>query len=218
MQEELRMLLRRVLDGCIFPGVYKRKICDLTVIYQQTCEELRVITVYRPKKKVKKMAEVKEHIQRRTLHELVITPDHVQRTESEAFRRSKERLRADGHYKCWVCGRTDQLQAHHFGIEWSLANAADWDAVKAFCEEWDPYGYGRLLRNQPMTSADDVRNMLILCQEHHTGVDHEDGGSGTGIHEMTFPIWLIQKLARPGVELVPQSGQTLEQAEATTER
>lgn len=215
--DELRNLLRRFLDGPILPGVYRKRFATLTVVYEQTCDCLRVITVYqaRKKKKVKRVTEVAEHIQRRTLHEIVITPDHVKRTESAEFRQSKERLKADGHYKCWVCGITESLQAHHYGIEWSLANAADWDVVKAFCEEWDPYGYGRLLRNQPMTSADDIRNMLILCQEHHTGVDHADGGSGTGIHEMTFPVWLVQKLAKPGEDLVPQVGETEEKAETS---
>lgn len=156
---------------------------------------------------------VQEHVMTRTLHEVVITPDHVKRSESEEFRESKKRLRDDGHYKCWVCGSTENLQVHHFGIEWSLANVADWDKVKAFVEEWDPYGYGRLLRNKPMTSPDDIRNMLVLCQEHHTGVDHTDGGSGTGIHEMTFPIWVVQKLALEGAIPVPQKGETVQQTE-----
>ena len=157
------------------------------------------------------MINIKEHIITKTLHEVVVTPDHAQRSESEEFRRTKERLKADGHYWCWACGATDNLQVHHFGIEWSLANIADWDKVKAFCEEWDPYGYGRLLRNQPMSSPDDVRNMLVLCQEHHTGVDHADGGSGTGIHELTFPIWLVQKLVKAGADPVPQAGETVKQ-------
>lgn len=160
------------------------------------------------------MADVAEHAQTRTLREVVITPDHAQRTESPEFRAAKERLRADGHYRCWVCGATDNLQVHHFGIEWSLAGVADWTEVKAFCEEWDPYGYGRLLRNQPITSADDVRNMLVLCQEHHTGVDHADNDSGTGIHSLTFPVWVVQKLARAGADPVPQVGETEAQAEA----
>ncbi len=157
------------------------------------------------------MSEVAEHAQTRTLHEVVITPDHVERTESAEFRASKERLRADGHYACWVCGSTENLQVHHFGIEWSLAGIADWNKVAAFCEEWDPYGYGRLLRNHPIDSADDVRNMLVLCQEHHTGVDHADGGSGTGIHSLTFPAWIVQKLARTGADPIPQVGESVQQ-------
>lgn len=161
------------------------------------------------------ISDVHEHKMERNLKETIIVPDHEKRAESAEFRRSKHRLKEDGHYKCWVCGGTENLHVHHFGIEWSLATIADWDKVKSFCEEWDPYGYGRLLRNVPMTSPDDVRNMLVLCQEHHTGVDHENSGSGTGIHQITFPVWLIQKLAKTGIDAVPQSGETLEQAEQT---
>jgi len=159
------------------------------------------------------MADVAQHAETRTLHEIVITPEHAERAESAEFRAAKERLRADGHYRCYVCGATEQLQVHHFAVEWSLEGAADFAKFKAFIEEWDPYGYGRLLRNQPIASVDDIRNMLVLCQSHHTGVDHADGGSGTGIHEITFPAWIIQKLAKDGEDPVPQAGQTEVQAE-----
>ena len=157
----------------------------------------------------KALSTVEEHVIQRSLKEVVITPSHVRRTESEAFRRNKQRLREDGHYCCWVCSTTRNLQVHHFGIEWSLANIADWDRVKAFCEQWDPYGYGRLLHNQAITSPDDIRNLLVLCETHHIGVDSVAGGSGTGIHELTFPIWVVQKLSQPGKVPVPQKGQTV---------
>ena len=60
------------------------------------------------------------------------------------------------------------------------------------------------MRNIPMTSPDDPRNLIPLCQHHHTGVDHTDGGSGTGIHELTYPVFLIQRLCKDGVDPVPQ--------------
>ncbi len=151
---------------------------------------------------------VEAHVQKRQLTEIIITPEHVDRTESAEFRQAKARLKTDGHFKCWVCDSTENLQVHHFGAEWSLENVTDFDKLKAFCEEWDPYGYGRLLRNQLMTTVDDVRNMLVLCQEHHTGVDHADNNSGTGIHSLTFPVWVIQKLAKDGEDPVPQDGET----------
>ncbi len=142
----------------------------------------------------------------RHLTEVIITPEHAERTESAEFRHAKERLKADRHYKCWVCGATENLQVHHFGAEWSLENVTDFEKLKAFCEEWDPYGYGRLLRNQPITTVDDVRNMLVLCQEHHTGGTKD--GAANGIHEITFPVWLIQKICKQGEDPVPQEGES----------
>ena len=100
------------------------------------------------------------------------------------------------------------MQVHHFGAEWSLAADVDFAKLKEFCEEWDPYGYGRLLRNQPITSVDDVRNMLVLCQTHHTGVDHENNNSGTGIHSMSFPAFVIQKICKKDCNPIPQPGET----------
>lgn len=91
--------------------------------------------------------------------------------------------------------------------EWMFANIIDYEKLKAFVEEWDVYGYGRLLKNKPLTTVDDLRCLIVLCQHHHTGVDHADGNSGTGIHSLTFPAWLIQKLAKEGEDPVPQDGQ-----------
>jgi hypothetical protein len=39
---------------------------------------------------------VKEHVMFRSLKEVVIIPDHVNRTESEEFRKTKQRLKEDG--------------------------------------------------------------------------------------------------------------------------
>jgi hypothetical protein len=109
------------------------------------------------------LENVEAHEQYRTIHESVVTPEHEERKESTDFKKAKKRLKDDGHYKCWVCGSTNNLQAHHYAAEWSLADCVDFDKLKAFCEEWDPYGYGKLLKDTPITSVDDVRNMLILC-------------------------------------------------------
>ncbi|MCL6442091.1 MAG: hypothetical protein K6T83_01270 [Alicyclobacillus sp.] len=153
------------------------------------------------------------HIEQRTIHDIVIDPDHSDRTESEVFRKAKERLKEDGHYRCYICGTTNDLQVHHRAAEYMFNNIVDFDKLKEFCEEWDLYGYGRLLKAQPITTVDDIRNQMVLCRTHHTGVDHDDGNSGTGIHNMTFSSWIIQKLAKDGCNPVPQPGETAETAE-----
>ena len=153
-----------------------------------------------------------EHLETLHISEIVITPEHAKRKESKEFRESKKRLKADGHYHCYICGTTENLQAHHFGAEWSLSAIVDFDKLKSFCEEWDLYGYGRLLKNTPITSCDDVRNFMILCEEHHTS-NNSTASNPTGIHHMTFPIFIIQKLAKDGLDPVPQEGQTIQAVE-----
>jgi hypothetical protein len=140
---------------------------------------------------------VKSHKEERTIKEVVIYPDHVKRKESEEFKKSKERLKEDGHFKCWVCGDTEHLEVHHFGCEWALEEDVDFDKLKELLEEFDPYGYGKLLKNKPLTSVDDIRNMLVLCEKHHRHPEE-------GIHETTFPIWIIQRLTKQGIEPIPE--------------
>lgn len=152
------------------------------------------------------------HMEKKTIHDFAVDPEHADRTESAEFVDAKKRLREDGHYKCYICGGDKSLQVHHRAVEYMFANLADWGKVKEFVEEWDIYGYGKLLKNRPMVSKDDVRNQMVLCQEHHTGVDHEDGNGGTGAHGLTFSSWIIQKLCLPGCNPVPQKGETLEKA------
>ncbi|WP_407308121.1 hypothetical protein [Desulfosporosinus sp. SB140] len=50
--------------------------------------------------------------------------------------------------------------------------------------------------------------MLVLCQHHHTGGSKD--GTANGIHEITFPVWVIQKLAKQGEDPVPQEGEKRE--------
>lgn len=152
------------------------------------------------------MSEVREHVEHKTITEVLIDPDHANRKESAEFRKAKERLREDGHYSCYVCGSTNDLQVHHRAAEWMFNNVVDFAKLKEFCEEWDVYGYGRLLKARPIESVDDIRNQMVLCRVHHTG-------TGTGIHEMTFPAWVIQKLAKEGANPIPQPGETVEQVE-----
>ena len=155
-------------------------------------------------------------IHEETRHILVRTvdPDHADRKESNEFRDAKKRLKEDGHFKCYICGTADNLQVHHRASEYMFANVVDYNLLKDFCEEWDIYGYGRLLKAQPFTTVDDVRNQMVLCQAHHTGVDHEAGNSATGIHFLPFPEWIMQKLCLPNANPVPQNGETYEQAQA----
>ena len=147
-------------------------------------------------------ALIPAHTITRHLLEIVNDPAHGRRSTSAIFRASKKRLRADGHWQCWICGTTRHLEVHHYGLEWMFAAVADWAALKAFCEEWDVYGYGHLLRHQPMTSVDDIRNCMVLCREHHRGGPAD--GAANGTHNITFSAWVSPKLVRADAVTVPQ--------------
>lgn len=163
------------------------------------------------------MADVKLHVESRVIHDIVVDPDHAQRTESETFRKAKQRLKDDGHYKCFICGTDKNIQIHHFVAEYMFENIADLDKAKEIAEIFDIYGYGRLLKDQPLESIEDVRCLMALCQVHHTGVDHADENSGTGIHSLTFPSWIIQRVAKDGCNPIPQPNETIEQVEKDVE-
>jgi hypothetical protein len=154
------------------------------------------------------MSNVKQHKTVRNLTEVTITPEHAKRKESATFRASKQRLRDDGHYNCYICGSTEELQVHHYGGAWAMANVLDFKKLKAFLEEWDIYGYGKLLQNKSFTSVDDIRNCMVLCQEHHTGGTSD--GSANGIHNITFPAWISQKVVKKGKYIVPLEDEELD--------
>lgn len=161
------------------------------------------------------MSEIAEHEEKITTEDIVITPEHVKRgPESAEFHKNVHRIKEDGHYFCFICKATEDLQVHHYGREWSLEKGCDFDELKAFLLQNDIYGYSRLMQNLPVTSVDDIRNLMVLCQAHHTGVDHSDGGSGTGIHNTVHPIWIAQRTSLQGFDPVPQEGQTIADVEA----
>lgn len=162
--------------------------------------------------------EVAEHLEKLNVEAVMVTPSHEERSESAEFRRTKQQLREDKKYKCWICGCTEmnKLQVHHFWGEWSESNIVDFDVLTELCNSFDIYGYSKLLYGTPVTQIDDIRQMMILCAEHHTGTDSTDGGTSTAIHGIPFSYWVMQKLGK--VNPIPQEGFTIEQTEDAIEK
>lgn len=127
-----------------------------------------------------------QHREQHEIEEIIIYPEHAKRKESEEFKQSKRRLKKEGHYECWICGCTTNLQCHHFGCEWALWNDCDPKKLQEFLLLFDIYGYSKLMKDEPITSPDDIRNQMVLCEQHHVK-------KITGIHECTFSIWQSQK-------------------------
>ena len=142
------------------------------------------------------MDEVQAHEQDDTVRERVLYPEHVQRTESAAFRDNKHILVKKLRLGCWVCGTREKLEVHHLH-EWALWPKLDAEKVLEFLRCFDPYGFSRHMGEAPVESPDDIRNLLVLCEEHHRGVD-------TGVHKLTYPIWLPQRAVKPGEEITAE--------------
>lgn len=132
-------------------------------------------------------------------------PTHAQRTESATFRANRAQLLAEGHNYCWGCwlggiSTTDDLELHHAVVEWATNNEANPAAALRVAQWLDFYGYAAQMGETPWTDADDIRGLVFLCQDCHTGqpgIQHkrnEHWLSG-GIHYAPFPIWLADRIA-----------------------
>lgn len=145
---------------------------------------------------------VKAHVESEVNVEYAIYPAHKERKESAEFNRSKKKLKKDGHYKCFICNCTENLEVHHtFGF--AFAEAFDFKEVKDTLILLDFYGYSEKMKHIPFTSIDDIRNMLVLCKKHHRD-------EYCGIHEINFGLWISQRCVKDGMITVPQNMEDLE--------
>ncbi len=133
------------------------------------------------------------HEEDRTIHEYIEYPDHAKRTESEMFRANKRRLVQQLDIGCWICGGKDKREVHHIH-EWSLWDALDQTKVLNSLHAFDPYGYTHTAGDKPIESPDDIRNLVVLCELHHRGID-------AGVHDLTMPIWFPQRSVKDGVSI-----------------
>lgn len=133
------------------------------------------------------------HEQDETLHQIVLYPEHAQRTESEEFRRNKHELVHGRDEPCWISGSREKREVHHF-FEWSLWNSLDPVKVLEVLKMLNPYGYPEADYEKPIESPDDIRNLVVLSEEYHRG-------PYKGVHMITFPIWIAQKAVKDGVQI-----------------
>lgn len=143
---------------------------------------------------------------RRTITEVVDYPDHAKRTASALFRRNSRKLIKTLDTPCWICGGRGAREVHHIH-EWSMWNALDPERVLDTLRVFDPYGFTAAHDDLPLTSPDDLRNLLVLCGDQAgDGVRREGGhhrGLNQGVHNLTFAVWLAQRSVRPGIDVTP---------------
>ena len=167
------------------------------------------------------------HEQKETLSEDVFEPGHDPRTVTATFRKTKKELEELGEDRCFICNATASeaglpLEAHHVIIERCFTNGTDWRRVQAVLGGATPEELALLASSkQPILRwlhrimsfdwasfnpdseeaayafVDNMlANGLMLCKKHHTGKDE-------GIHDLSFPIFLFQKFAKPGYKFSP---------------
>ncbi|WP_022669159.1 hypothetical protein [Desulfospira joergensenii] len=145
------------------------------------------------------MPDIIEHLKKGTFEEQYWIPAHNDRRESSLFRSNKKFIRDECGSPCWVCGSLEQREVHHI-FEWSLWNALDatkvtniLNAIEFYDDDYTSKAteadklraeIRRVTAEKPIVDTpDDIRNLVVFCRKHHR-LKH------TGIHTMTFPIWL----------------------------
>lgn len=130
----------------------------------------------------------------RTLDERVAYPKHEPRKASAEYHRVHHHLVYELDEGCWVCGiRHSQggaMETHHAHFEWASQNGLDLAKVMA---DWPALTDRDKLREW----VDSEGNMLVLCAAHHRG-------QHTGIHEISYPAWLLQRYQGVGFTFIDQ--------------
>lgn len=144
------------------------------------------------------------HEDTRTIVEHIVYEDHAKRTESSEFRKNKRILVRQLDLPCWTCGSRENREVHHLH-EWALWPSLDPEKVLDTLHVFDPYGYTHKMGEVAIETPDDIRNLLVLCGHHELdGVPVPGGhhrGVDLGVHELTMPIWLALRSAKPGVSI-----------------
>lgn len=132
---------------------------------------------------------------RRQLDELVSYPKHEPRRASAEYRKVHRHLVYEMDAPCWVCGIRRSvggaMETHHDHFEWASQNGLDLAKVTA---DWPAITDRQKLAEW----VDSELNMLVLCAAHHRG-------KYTGIHEISYPAWLLQRYEGDAFTFIDQS-------------
>lgn len=147
-----------------------------------------------------------DHIEKETLVVAVYIPGHDPRVSTPLFDRTRKLLIEREGGRCWISGQTAEesghpLEAHHYPIERSFAEAVDWPrfANEARAGHYGPHAQafdwaGFLAKSpiDPYLFVDDMTaNGLLLAKEFHTAAD-------AGVHMIPHPMWIAQKFLKDG--------------------
>jgi hypothetical protein len=134
------------------------------------------------------------HVLARQLDERVAYPPHPPRKSSHTYLRTHHHLIYELDAPCWICGIRHStggaLETHHYRFEWASQFGLDLAKVEA--------DFPDLTDRQKLAEwVDSEGNMLVLCAAHHRG-------KLTGIHEISYPAWLLQRYEGEGFSFIDQ--------------
>jgi hypothetical protein len=147
---------------------------------------------------------VEHHAVTRKLMETTAFPDHDPRKASSEYKKVHYRLVVELDEPCWICGvrnstlsdpdqnvkGSKQMETHHFNVEWAMANGVD---PKKVYKDFPDMGVPDDEHFRQW--LDSEGNMLVLCDVCHRHPYY-------GIHMITYPAWVVQRVLRDGYDLV----------------
>ena len=157
---------------------------------------------------------VHQHLSHRHLTELIDYPEHGPRNIA-AFNKLTHARVIKGNEGCFICGITHAdvssdpkikdiygaIQLHHVLVQFALQDGVDvekWnkEVIPMFNKGviWNP---NACVLKSPMTKSEiqdfvnfGSGNLVPLCYKHHLG-------KYTGIHNLSYPMWIAQKYLQP---------------------
>jgi hypothetical protein len=124
--------------------------------------------------------------------------------DSPEFTRNKHMLVKRLDLPCWVCGSRDNREVHHIH-EHAQWVKLDPEKVKDTLLCFDVYGYSHHMIDQPVTSPDDIRNLVVLCghleQDGQTIEGGHHRGKGVSAHGSTWDLFFAQRAVKAGEEV-----------------
>ena len=137
--------------------------------------------------------DVPEHEQ--SLHVILEEeiPDHAERKESALFSKNKRLLVKEHDLPCFnpSCKSPKEHREVHHWAEWCGEPWYDFDKLKKFLMGHDVYGFSKMYHDLPITSVDDIRNLVVLCAKCH----REDPFA---IHRAPWPQHVQQAVVKDG--------------------
>lgn len=137
------------------------------------------------------------------LEDDVLYPERMERRSTPEYKHNHDQLVHKDGIKCFMCEMMEvesdpahPLETHHI-FEHSEENSMDFEKMQRIFDKGkvDFHGYSAKLKGTPVTSVDDIRNLIVMCKYHHIM-------KGCSAHRNSFAMFFTQMVAKTGVEIL----------------